>query len=120
MFNAIREPLVVLDAEYKVVSASRPFYSTFKVIPGETIGHSLFSLGSGQWDIPRLRELLETVLPENTSFDDMEVDHEFPGIGHRKMLLNGRRIMSERGKPRFILLAMEDITTRKPVKRAER
>lgn len=113
VFNTIREPIVVLDPDYRVVSASRSFYSTFRVAPGETIGHTLFDLGGGQWDIPRLRELLETVLPENTSFADMEVDHEFPGIGRRKILLNGRRITSDGGEPRFILLAMEDITSRK-------
>jgi len=110
VFDTIREPLLVLDAGYRVVSASRSFYAMFRTNAGETVGRELFGLGNGQWDIPRLRELLETVLPANTSFEGVEVDHDFPGIGHRKMLLNGRRIMGETGSSRFILLAMEDVT----------
>jgi two-component system CheB/CheR fusion protein len=117
IIDTIREPLVILDPGFRVVSASRTFYTTFRTVPGETTGRSLFELGDRQWDIPRLRELLETVLPENTIFEDVEVEHEFPGIGVRKMLLNGRRVLSDRGEPRFILLAMEDITSRTPAKR---
>jgi two-component system CheB/CheR fusion protein len=117
IINTMREPLVVLDTEFRVVSASRSFYTTFHSAPEETVGRILFELGNRQWDIPRLRELLETVLPENTSFEDVEVDHEFPGIGQRKMILNGRRVQNQKGEPRFILLAMEDIT---PGKRAKR
>jgi two-component system CheB/CheR fusion protein len=117
VINTVREPLVVLGPEFRVVSASRSFYKAFHSAPEETVGRILFELGNRQWDIPRLRELLETVLPENTSFEDVEVDHEFPGIGQRKMVLNGRRVQNERGEPRFILLAMEDIT---PGSRAKR
>jgi len=117
IIDTIREPLVVLDPSYTIVSASRSFYSTFHAAPGETTGRSLFELGNRQWDIPRLRELLGTVLPDNTSFEDVEVDHEFPGIGRRKMLLNGRQVLSEKGEPRFILLSMEDITSRTPATR---
>jgi len=107
--DTVREPLVVLDPGYRVVSASRSFYKTFLATAEATIGHSLFELGNGQWDIPRLRELLENVLPGNTSFEGVEVDHEFPGIGRRKMILNGRRVRSETGEPQFILLAIENI-----------
>ncbi len=117
IIDTVREPLVVLDPEFRIVSASRSFYSTFRTVPGETTGRSLFELGDRQWDIPRLRDLLETVLPENTIFEDVEVVHEFPGIGVRKMLLNGRRVLSDLGEPRFILLAMEDLTSRAPVRR---
>ncbi len=106
----------MLDAEYKVVSASRSFYSTFHTSPEETVGRVLFELGNRQWDIPRLRELLETVLPKNTSFEDVEVDDEFPGIGRHRMLLNGRRIQGETGGIRLILLAMEDVTPGAPAK----
>ena len=120
IINTIREPLVVLDPEYKIVSASRSFYTTFRVNPEETTGRSLFELGNRQWDIPELRNLLETVVPRNTSFENVEVDHKFPGIGHRKMLLNGRRVLGEKGEPRFILLAIEDITAHAPVKRTAR
>jgi two-component system, chemotaxis family, CheB/CheR fusion protein len=110
VINTIREPLIVLDPGFKIVSASRSFYSTFHAIPIETIGHSLFDIGNGEWDIPRLRELLETVLPENSSFDEVEVDHDFPGRRSRKMLLNGRQVRSDGGGTRFILLAMQDVT----------
>jgi len=120
VFNTAREPLVVLDPGFRIVSASRSFYTVFRSVPGETIGHSLFELGDGQWDTPQLRELLETVLPQDTSFDDVEVTHTFPGIGRRKILLNGRRVQSDSGEPRFILLAMEDITGRAPAKRGGR
>jgi two-component system, chemotaxis family, CheB/CheR fusion protein len=116
VINTVREPLVVLDPGYKIVSASRSFYTTFLASPEETVGRILFELGNRQWDIPRLRELLETVLPHNTSFEDVEVDHEFPGIGRRRMLLNGRRIQDDTGKIRLILLAMEDISGRGPSK----
>jgi two-component system CheB/CheR fusion protein len=118
VINTIREPLVVLDPEYRVVSASRSFYTTFLASPEETVGRILFELGNRQWDIPRLRELLETVLPNNTSFEDIEVDHEFPGIGRRKMLLNGRRIQGDTGGIRLILLAVEDISSHPTPKRS--
>jgi two-component system CheB/CheR fusion protein len=106
--DTVREPLVVLDYGFRVVSASRSFYTTFLATPETTVGHSLFELGNGQWDIPRLRELLETVLPGDTSFEGVEVDHVFPGIGRRKMILNGRRVQNEKGEPQFILLAIEN------------
>ena len=118
IIDTILEPLVILDLGYKVVSASRSFYKTFHATPETTVGQSLFELGNGQWDIPQLRDLLETVLPENTSFEGVVVDHEFPGIGRRKMILNGRRVRSEKGEPQFILLAIENITT-VPDKRAK-
>ena len=117
IINTVREPLLVLDQEFRVVSAGRSFYATFKTSPAETVGRVLFELGNGQWDIPRLRDLLETVLPESASFDDVRVDHEFPRIGRRTMLLNGRRVLSVTGEMRLILLAMEDITHRAPAKR---
>jgi two-component system CheB/CheR fusion protein len=106
--NTVREPLIVLDHGYHVVSASRSFYATFHATPESTVGHSFFELENGQWDIPRLRELLETVLPEDTSFEGVIVDHEFPGIGRRKLVLNGRRVRNGTGESRFILLAIEN------------
>ena len=116
VIDTVREPLVVLDPEFKIVSASRSFYTTFQTAPEKTIGRTLFELGNQQWNIPRLRELLEIILPEKTSFENVEVDHEFPVIGRRKMLLNGRRIVNDNGESRLILLAMEDITPRLTVK----
>ena len=108
--DTVREPLIILDGDLKVISAGRSFYQTFQVKPEETVGRNLFDLGGRQWDIPRLRELLETVLPKDASFEDMEVEHDFPVIGHRRMLLNARQIVGETGQAQLILLAMEDVT----------
>ena len=110
--DSVREPLLVLDGEMKVVSASRTFYKYFLVQPEETIGRYLYDLGNRQWDIPRLRELLETILPAKTNFEDFEVEHEFKTIGRRKMLLNARCILDNVGKTQLVLLAIEDITDR--------
>ncbi len=108
--DTVREPLLVLNGTFEVVSASRAFYQTFGVTPEETIGKVLYELGNNQWDIPRLHELLETVLPGKTSFENFEVEHDFPGIGPRKMVLNARRIPGVAGATQLILLAIEDIT----------
>jgi hypothetical protein len=93
-----------------VVSASRSFYDTFAVKPSSTEGKNLYELGSGQWDIPRLRDLLERILPGDASFDNFRVDLDFPGIGHRTMVLNARRIPGTTGNSQLILLAIEDVT----------
>lgn len=107
----------MLDADIKVVSANRSFYQTFKVSPEEAKGRLVYDLGNRQWDIPKLRELLEEVLPKNTSVNDFEVEHAFETIGRRIMLLNARRIYAEANKPRMILLAIEDITERRKAER---
>ena len=111
--ETVREPLMVLDADLRIISANRSFYRTFKVAPAETVGQFIYDLGNQQWDIPRLRELLEDILPKNTTFDDFEVEHEFLTIGRKTMLLNARRIYQEVNKTQMILLAIEDITERK-------
>jgi PAS domain S-box-containing protein len=110
--NTVREPLVVLDDEFRVISANRSFYRTFKVTPEMSENTMLFDLGNRQWDIPKLRELLEEVLPKSTSIEDFEVEHGFPAIGRKTMLINARRIRSKTGATQ-ILLAIEDITERK-------
>jgi PAS domain S-box-containing protein len=114
----VREPLLVLNADMKVVSANRSFYQTFKVSPEEAQGRLLYDLGNRQWSIPKLRELLEEVLPKNTSVNDFEVEHDFETIGWRIMLLNARRIYREANKAQIILLAIEDITERRTAERA--
>lgn len=111
--ETVREPLLVLDEEFRVKKANRAFYQTFSLSTDKTEGTTLFSLGDGQWDIPALRSLLEDILPENTTFEDFEVENEFPLIGRRVMLLNARRIFREEEGAREILLAIEDITVRK-------
>jgi two-component system CheB/CheR fusion protein len=111
IIDTIREPLLVLNGTFEVVTASRAFYQTFGLTPEEVLGRSLYALGDGQWDIPRLRELLETVLPKDTVFDNFRVEHNFPGIGHRILLLNARRITGGARTAQLILLALEDITS---------
>ena len=113
IINTVREPLIALDQDLRVVSVSRSFYDFFRVKPEETMGQLIYDLGNKQWDIPKLRELLETILPEKTSFDNYEVEHDFATIGRRTMLLNARQIEQMEGKERIILLAIEDITERK-------
>jgi two-component system CheB/CheR fusion protein len=107
--DTVREPLVVLNGKFEVISASRAFYTIFMVTPEETQGNVLYKLGNNQWDIPRLHELLENVLPKNRSFENFIVEHKFPGIGEKKMLLNAREIIGHEGAPHLILLAMEVI-----------
>ncbi|MCX7824975.1 MAG: PAS domain S-box protein, partial [Verrucomicrobiae bacterium] len=116
----VREPLLVLDAGLRVVSANRSFYRVFEVKPEETVGRLVYELGNRQWDIPALRRLLEQVLPQNTQFNDYEVTHEFERIGRRTMLLNARRLYREANKTQMILLAIEDITERKRAEMALR
>ena len=111
--ETIREPLLVLDRDLRVVTASRSFYEFFKVKPEETVGQLIYDLGDKQWDISKLRELLEKILPQQTAFDNYEVEHDFVTIGRRTLLLNARQIEREVGKERIILLAIEDITERK-------
>jgi PAS domain-containing protein len=106
----IREPLVVLDGELRVVSASAAFYETFQVTPAVTEGRLLYEVGQRQWDIPSLRQLLEEMLPKSTRFEDFRVEHDFPTIGHKVLLLNARQIELGAEPARLILLAMEDIT----------
>ena len=115
IINAVREPLIYLDQNLRVVNASRSFYEFFRVRPGDTVGQLIYDLGNKQWDIPKLRELLETILPEKTTFDNYEVEHDFTTIGKRIMLLNARQIQQVLGKEKIILLAIEDITERKEI-----
>jgi PAS domain S-box-containing protein len=109
IIDTVREPLVVLDENLKVLSASRSFYDTFMTTPRETVGHFLYNLGNGQWNIPQLRVLLEDIF-RNTKLDNYEVDHTFSTIGRRFMLLNARRIYTENAGTKMVLLAIEDVT----------
>jgi PAS domain S-box-containing protein len=113
IIDTIREPLLVLDPEFRVTQANRAFCRIFRVEPEETIGEVLFELGDGQWDIAPLRELLRDKLAVEPRLDDFEVDHEFPGIGRKIMCLNARLVAHGPNTPRIILLAIEDITERR-------
>ena len=115
IFNTVREPLIVLDVKLRVVSANKSFYNSFKVKPKETVGRLIYDLGNQQWDIPKLRKLLEEILPNNTAFDNYEVEHYFKTIGQRTMLLNARRLDNKVNKTQIILLAIEDITDRRKI-----
>jgi PAS domain-containing protein len=110
--KAVREPLIVLDGDLRILFAGTAFYKTFHVESQETEKRFIYDLGNKQWDIPALRKLLEGLLPTNESFDDYRVEHDFPAIGKRTMLLNARRIPRPPAKARLILLAIEDVTER--------
>ena len=110
IIDTVRDPLLVLDADLRVVSATHSFCQTFKVSQEETKGQLLYDLGNRQWDIPKLRDLLEEILPENTVFNDYEIEHEFEHIGKRIMLLNARQTYTEASRTQQILLAIEDVT----------
>ncbi|THB81436.1 MAG: AAA family ATPase [Desulfobacteraceae bacterium] len=117
ILSSVREPIVILDPDLRVIKANHSFYLTFCVKPEETEGVLIYDLGSGQWDIPRLRELLENILPKNTVFNDFEVEHDFDVIGCKIMHLNARRIYRDKKKTEFILLAIEDVTDKEYYKR---
>ena len=111
----LREPVLVLSGDLRVISANRSFYRVFQTVAEETERRLIYELGKGQWDIPDLRLLLEAVLPENHYFDDFKVEHNFPAIGRRVMLLNARRIVRSDDRSERILLAIEDVTERQRV-----
>jgi PAS domain S-box-containing protein len=111
--DTLREPFLILDKDLRVLSANRTFYAIFNVTKKETEGEMVYNLGNGQWNIPKLKILLEDILPKNTFFEDFKVEHHFPKIGHKIMMLNARRIYSTTEKSPIILLAMEDITKQK-------
>jgi two-component sensor histidine kinase len=108
--DTIREPLVVLDKDLRVIAASRSFYVTFKMSRGDVQGRLVYMLGEGQWNIPQLRLLLETILPRHAVMEAYEVEQDFAGIGRRTLLLNARTVRDESDADKMILLAMEDVT----------
>ena len=110
--STLREPLVVLDEMFQIVSANRAFYQTFQMAAETIEGRIIYEVGNRQWDIPQLRDLLERVLLENESFDDFRLEHDFASIGRRVLVLNARQMYSADGRSRLILLVFEDITGR--------
>ena len=117
--ETVHKPLVVLNSDLKILTANQSFYETFQVTPEDTIGKYIYDLGNGQWDIPKLRVLFEDILPNDSVFNEYEVDHDFQDIGHKIILLNARQIFRKNIGSHIILLAMEDITERKKIE-AER
>jgi len=110
--DVVREPVLILDKNFRVMAANESFYRVFQVDPKDTEQKVVYELGNGQWNIPALRKLLEDILPKNTFFKGFEVAHEFPSIGHKTMILNARQIhvKEDTSFPSIILLAMEDVT----------
>jgi PAS domain S-box-containing protein len=106
----LREPFLVLDGELRVRTANRSFYDSFRVSKEETENRLVYDLGNGQWDIPGLRKLLDEVLSRNQSVHDYEVEHSFPTLGRKTMLLNARPFPPESKHPELILLALEDVS----------
>jgi signal transduction histidine kinase len=117
IIDTVREPLVVLDSDFRVTHTNRAFFRTFRVAREDTIGEVLFALGDGQWDIPPLRALLRDRLAAERELYDVDVDHVFPGIGRKIMLLNARLVTHGPDVPRIILLAIEDVTERRLTER---
>src|SRR5450432_1602436 len=110
--DTVREPLLILDTNLRVRSANRAFYQTFQVSPEETVDQLIYELGNGQWNIPDLRTLLEDIVPKSSVFNDFELEHDFPAIGRRVMLLNARKLQAgHHGE--LLVLAMEDVTERR-------
>ena len=115
--DTVREPLLVLDGDLCVLAVSRSYYLTFRVDRQDVLGRSLYALGDGQWHIPALRILLEKIIPERAAMDAFEVEHEFPRIGRRIMLLNARAVFYADQAQTTLLLAFEDVTERRAIER---
>ncbi len=113
--ETVREPLVILDEKLKVITANRSFYKIFHVTKRETEHKLIYKLGNGQWDNLKLRQLLEKIFPQKTFFQNFEIEHEFPQIGKRIVMLNARKIIQKNHNNPMILLAIEDITEKKHI-----
>jgi two-component system CheB/CheR fusion protein len=117
IYTTIRESLLILDKNLRIKNANIAFYKTFKVTEEETEGKLLYEVGNNQWDIPRLRELLEDIIPRNAQVADYEVVHKFQRIGEKVMVLNARRLVRKLHAEHLILLAIEDITEHRQAQR---
>jgi len=115
IINTMHDPLIILYEDFTVALASSSFYQTFEVKRDKTEGQFIYELGNRQWDIPKLRQLLEEILPKATSFDDYEIEHDFPHIGRRIMLLNARRIYLQANQTKLIIITIKDITERRKI-----
>jgi two-component system CheB/CheR fusion protein len=110
--NMVSDPLIILDSQLQVISSNRAFYQYFQVAPEQTVGRKIYDLGNGQWNIPALRELIENILPQHQVMEGFVVEHNFPDLGVRRMVLNARRIVTAPGNAALILLAMVAIDAR--------
>ncbi len=113
--DVVHEPVLILDKDFRVLAANSPFYKMFQVEPKDTESKIVYELGNGQWNILKLRKLIEDILPKNSFFKGFEVSHKFPSIGQKTMILNARQIHIKKESttlvsPAIILLAIEDVT----------
>jgi signal transduction histidine kinase len=115
ILDTLRTPVLVLDSDLKIKTASRAFYQTFTILPEQTENCFIYDLQEGAWNIPSLRVALEEILPQQNSFEDFEVTHDFPGLGQRVVILSGSKLWREGNHAMMIVLVMEDITIRKKV-----
>jgi len=115
--DTIRDPLLVLDQDLRVVTANQAFCQTFRMTRKNFEDRAVYALGDGQWNIPALRFLLENIAPLHTVMEGYEVEHEFPGIGQRSLLLNAREVVGQRNARKLILLTIEDVTERRVAER---
>ena len=106
----VREPLVALDGELRIVSANRSFYQTLRLSPEQTERRLVYEVADRQWDIPDLRRLLQEILPKQTELHDSKLEHNFPGVGRKVLLLDARQVYRPDQRPPLILLAMEPVT----------
>jgi len=112
LLETIREGLLVLDPDLTIRFANRAFCDKFLVVPEHVVGRKLFELGNEEWDIPKLRSALATIISGERTFEDFEVEPFFPSIGRRVMCLNARKVYRPGNKIQLILLAIEDVTER--------
>jgi chemotaxis protein methyltransferase CheR len=115
--DSIRDPLLVLDQDLRVVTANRAFHRTFRMSPADIVGRPVYGLGDGQWDSPEFRQLLEGVAAHHAVAETHEVERDFPAIGRRSMLLNAREVFNQANSRKLILLAIEDVTERRTAER---
>jgi two-component sensor histidine kinase len=113
--DTVRDPLLVLDQELRIVAASRAFYHNFQLVDHDIQGHLIYEIEDGQWNIPELRAILETIAKDYATVEGFEVDRDFPRVGRRIMLLNARKVFYEQAGDTTTLLAFEDVTDRRAV-----
>jgi PAS domain-containing protein len=107
IIDTVRESLLILDKDLKVLSANRSFYRMFSTVREETVGKSIFTLDGNKWEIPELRELLEKIIPKQNVFEDYEMEYEFGNEGRRNLVLNARQMFHGEEETRLILLAIQ-------------
>jgi len=110
MASAVPQPMLVLGADLSVQAANPAFYRTFQLAPEQTINARIYDLAAGHWDIPKLRSLLEEILPHNTNFEGFTVEHDFPGVGRKKLSITARRLAGQKNETRLILMTIEDLS----------